>query len=80
MNALESFRVQVERDWSDLSSRELGHILFSPPITVGFDDGTQFTEDWAILEIDRGKLGSGFVGNKLDLGAFSLSDQCSLRT
>jgi len=28
----------------------------------------QFTEDWAIFDIDRAKLGDGFEGNKLDLG------------
>ena len=53
--------------------RELGHVLLYTSITSGVDDDDyQFTEDWTILELDRAKLGPGFDGNQLDLGALIL--------
>ncbi|KAI0665049.1 hypothetical protein C8Q70DRAFT_1049228 [Cubamyces menziesii] len=68
MDALKSLRIQIERDWGDPMNREPGHVLRSPPVTSGVDDnGYQFTEDWAILELDRAKLRPGFDGNQLDL-------------
>jgi hypothetical protein len=69
MEALESFHDQVKKQWSQPSQRVLGHIARSPPITLGA--GTEgFTEDYAIVELDRSKIEKAFEGNVIDLGAF----------
>lgn len=71
--ALQALLDQVNRDWNELDNRILGPILCSP--TIGFCVGEhQFTEDWAIFEVNRAKLGKSFQGNKIDLGVFQLSD------
>ncbi|KAH8831698.1 hypothetical protein DL96DRAFT_844183 [Flagelloscypha sp. PMI_526] len=69
MEALQTFYEEVERDWKPFHKRVLGHVLLAP--AIGFGVGSrdkQYTEDWAILELDRAKLGPGFKGNILDLG------------
>jgi hypothetical protein len=60
---------QVKKDWKKPSDRVLGHILRSPPISLGVGEH-RFTEDWGIFQVDRAKLGDGFQGNKMDLGVF----------
>ncbi|KAF8879528.1 hypothetical protein CPB84DRAFT_292048 [Gymnopilus junonius] len=67
IEALTALLKQVDTDWKKLNDRVLGHVLRSPGITLGAGD-EHFTEDWAIFQIDRAKLGDGFQGNKLDLG------------
>lgn len=73
MEELEPLLKQVRWNWSRLDNRIIGHILRSPGITLGVGEH-RFTEDWGIFLIDRDKLGHGFQGNKMDLGAFWLSD------
>jgi hypothetical protein len=71
-NAMEALAVlldQVNKDWSKPDNRILGHILRSPAITLGVGEH-RFTEDWGIFLVNRDKLGEGFQGNKMDLGAF----------
>jgi hypothetical protein len=70
MEALEKFRQEVTRNkWRDPSQRILGHILYSP--SIAFGAGTEgFTEDYAIVELDRSKIEKSFVGNTIDLGMF----------
>ena len=71
-NAMEALGIllnQVNKDWKKLGNRVLGHILRSPPISLGVGE-QRFTEDWGIFRIDRAKLGNGFQGNKIDLGTF----------
>jgi hypothetical protein len=48
----------------------LGHIAYSPPISVG--TGTKrFTEDWALIELNDKKIDwKTFKGNAIDLGVF----------
>jgi len=60
---------RVEKDWKTIDNRVLGHVLRSPPIglCVGKE---RFTEDWAVFHIDKDKLGQGYKGNVIDLGAF----------
>ena len=59
----------VKTDWRKIPNRVLGPVLCSPPIRVGV--GAEcFTEDWGVFYIDRNKLGDGFQGNKIHLGAF----------
>ena len=60
---------RVNKDWKKLNNRVLGYILYSPAITLGVGEHS-FTEDWGIFQVDRAKLGDGFQGNKMDLGAF----------
>ena len=67
--ALEGFLEEIKRDWENPDNRVLGHIVYSPPIAFGVEKH-RFTEDWAIFQIDPVKLGKGFQGNKIDLGAF----------
>jgi hypothetical protein len=74
-NAMEALGVlldRVNKDWKKLNNRVLGHVLCSPAISLGVGEH-RFTEDWGIFQVDRAKLGGGFQGNKLDLGARSLS-------
>ena len=60
---------QVNKDWSKLDNRVLGHILRSPATNLGVGEH-RFTEDWGIFLVNRDKLGDGFQGNKVDLGSF----------
>ncbi|KAG9080556.1 hypothetical protein FRC06_006441 [Ceratobasidium sp. 370] len=72
-------RTQVEfedRSWSTESQRILGHVLYAPPISVGTGD-KQFTEDWALIELNHGRFNwKTFQGNvihfesKLTAGQF----------
>jgi hypothetical protein len=73
MEALAVLLDQVNKDWNKLDKRVLGHILRSPAIALGVGQN-RFTEDWGIFRVSRAKLGDGFQGNKMDLGAFRLSD------
>ncbi len=69
MEALAVLLNQVNKDWKTLNDRVLGHILCSPAIALGVSEH-RFTEDWGIFQVNRTKLGDGFQGNKIDLGAF----------
>jgi len=61
---LENFCEYVSR-WEQ-SNRILGHIILSPPITVGDYD---YIEDWAVIEIDPSQVDAhNFLGNAIDLG------------
>ncbi|KAF8957093.1 hypothetical protein BDZ97DRAFT_120014 [Flammula alnicola] len=58
----------VSTHWATLESRVLGHVILSPPISVG-SSSEGYTEDWAIIEVDASKVdGSNFNGNAIDLG------------
>ncbi|KAG8812887.1 hypothetical protein FRC17_001769 [Serendipita sp. 399] len=65
---LEKFLADVSRDWKERKDRVLGHVVLSPPL--GLNVGEEgFTEDWAVIEIDKSKVDStNFVGNVVDLG------------
>jgi len=69
MNALKALLDQVNRDWKKLDKRVLGPIIRSPAISLGVGE-QRLTEDWGIFRVDRAKLGDGFKGNKMNLGAF----------
>jgi hypothetical protein len=57
----------LETHWATTDSRVLGHVVLSPPIGVGVDEG--YTEDWTVIEIDTSKVDtSNFNGNAIDLG------------
>ncbi|KIL61734.1 hypothetical protein M378DRAFT_187503 [Amanita muscaria Koide BX008] len=68
IDTLNEFHTEVTKYWSAESQRALGHIAYSPPISVG--TGTKcFTEDWALIELDGEKIDwKAFKGNVIDLG------------
>ena len=68
MEALAALVDRVNKGWKNIDNRVLG-VLRSPAISLGVGEH-RFTEDWGIFHVDRAKLGDGFQGNKLDLGAF----------
>jgi hypothetical protein len=69
MEALQAFLEDVNRDWKSIDNHVLGPILHCPPINLGVGN-ERFTEDWGVFQVDRAKLGPGFEGNVMDLGAF----------
>jgi hypothetical protein len=54
--------------WVSPDKRVLGHIIYSPPIELGF--GTRkYTQDFAVIDIDVSKIdATNFEGNVIDLG------------
>ena len=70
MDALGELLSQVNQDWSQPYNRVLSHVLRSPAITLGVRP-RRFTEDYGIFQVNCDKLGESFVGNKIDLGAFT---------
>ena len=69
LEAWEVLLNQVNKGWKKLNDRVLGHIIRSPAIALKVGE-YGFTEDWGIFSVNRAKLGDGFQGNKIDLGAF----------
>lgn len=64
------FHRNITGCWSAESQRVLGHVVYAPPISVGTGD-SMFTEDWALVELDRAKFDwAAFRGNVVHLGAF----------
>jgi hypothetical protein len=57
------FHRNITSFWSAESQRILGHVVYAPPIT--------FTEDWALIELNRGKFDwNTFQGSVIHLGTF----------
>ena len=69
IEALGEFLERVNKYAKKSDNRVIGKVLRSPAIGLGVGEH-HFTEDWGIFQVDRAKLGDGFQGNKLDLGAF----------
>lgn len=68
---LTEFLGRVKKEWGDNNNRVLGYVIASPPIALGVGKPrSNFTEDWALMELDREKLGPGYQGNAIDLGGF----------
>jgi len=68
MKALYALFPDVKRDWATTDSRVLGHVVYFPPILLGA--GTpdeQYTEDYAIIKVDRTKFNGNaiYLGNKI---------------
>lgn len=67
---VDEFHSKITKGWSVEDLRFLGHALCTPPISVGTYD-KMFTEDWALVELDRGKFDwDAFRGNVIHLGTF----------
>jgi hypothetical protein len=70
IKAFNRFHDEATKHWSEEGQRVLGHVAYSPPITVG-TGAEEYTEDWALIELDRNKIDWGtFKGNAIDLGTF----------
>ncbi|KAF8326997.1 uncharacterized protein EI90DRAFT_3226658 [Cantharellus anzutake] len=68
IEALNHFHDKATKYWSEESLRVLGHVAYSPPITVGAG-AKRYTEDWALIELDCNKIDwDNFKGNVVDLG------------
>jgi hypothetical protein len=64
------FHGNITRFWSAESQRIMGHVVYAPPISVGTGD-KQFTEDWALVELNRRKFDwNVFRSNVIHLGTF----------
>jgi len=76
IKAVNQFHDEITRHWSEEGQRVLGHVAYSPPITVG-TGAESYTEDWALIELDRNKIDwSTFKGNVIDLGTFRSISLC----
>lgn len=65
---LVKFLADVSRDWLERECRVLDHVLLSPALNAGVG-AEGFTEDWAVIEIDRSKIDSAnILGNRIDVG------------
>ena len=70
IKAINQFHDEITKYWSEEGQRVLGHIAYSPPITVG-TGAESYTEDWALIELDRKKIDwDTFKGNVMDIGMF----------
>ncbi|KAG8805884.1 hypothetical protein FRC17_005289, partial [Serendipita sp. 399] len=59
---------EINSHWNMLSQRVLGYILHTPPLSVATGP-KQFTEDWALIDLDRDKIDwDTFKGNVVYLG------------
>ncbi|KAF5346983.1 hypothetical protein D9758_010100 [Tetrapyrgos nigripes] len=59
---------EVTKNWMTPTQRILGYILHAPPIGVNVGPN-HFTQDWALVDIDRDKVNwSTFPGNQIYLG------------
>jgi hypothetical protein len=70
IKAHNQFHDEATKYWSEESQRIIGHVAYSPPITIG--TGTEcYTEDWALIELDNNKIDwNNFEANVIDLGTF----------
>ncbi|KAF9054587.1 hypothetical protein BJ165DRAFT_1439979 [Panaeolus papilionaceus] len=65
---LEKFHCLLMSQWSDISQRNIGHVHYSPPISVVGEGLERFTEDWGTVELFSEKFKKHFAGNVIDLG------------
>jgi hypothetical protein len=66
---LETFYKDVKTQWSDIVLRNIGHVHYSPPISVDVE-GERYTEDWGTFVLEEAKFKAHFKGNVVDLGVF----------
>ena len=65
--SMDEFYGNITKFWTEESQRVLGHVLYAPPIS----SDKQFTEDWALVELNRGKFDlDTFQGNAIDIATF----------
>ncbi|KAH9081743.1 hypothetical protein EDB83DRAFT_2334483 [Lactarius deliciosus] len=64
---LEAFHKEIQGQWSDITSRNIGHVHWAPEISVDVQ-GYKYTKDIGTFELDRAKFRENFQGNVVDLG------------
>ena len=68
LRELEAFYKQVNASWGDLGLRDIGVLVYSPPISVETDE-RHYTRDFAIIELDADRFRDHFQGNVVWIGA-----------
>jgi len=67
---MNAFYGDITRFWTLEIQRVVGHVLYAPPIAVSSGD-KRFTEDWALVELDRLTANwNTFQGNVIHVGTF----------
>ena len=70
ITAVDAIHSDITKHWSAESERMLGHVVYAPSISVSTGP-KQFTEDWALIELNRDKIDwSSFKGNVMYIGTF----------
>ncbi|KZP05506.1 hypothetical protein FIBSPDRAFT_967210 [Athelia psychrophila] len=66
--AVNAFHSDITKRWDAVNQRVLGHVVYAPPLTVSTGP-KQFTEDWALIELNQDKIDwKFFKGNVMYLG------------
>jgi hypothetical protein len=68
INELQKLFVQTKKDFGKPSQRVIGHIVWSPAITIGTAPHG-FTKDVCVVKLDKARFLPNFEGNIIDLGA-----------
>ncbi|KAG6818779.1 hypothetical protein H0H93_001822 [Arthromyces matolae] len=64
----EIFYKDVTNHWTLPIQRTLGHVVYSPPVSLSKGE-EEYTEDWALIKIKRNKIDwDSFPGNKIYIG------------
>lgn len=67
IDALQAFYKDIKEQWGDTRHHTIGHIHYSPPISVDVV-GERYTEDWGSFELEKARFEAHFKGNVIDLG------------
>lgn len=65
---LKKFYATLKKDWSDVSDRIIGHVVWSPPI-IGSTPSNTYTRDVCVIKLNKEKFLPNLRGNAIDLGA-----------
>jgi len=69
INELQNLYEQTKKDFGKPSQRVIGHVVWSPAITVGTAPH-DFTKDVCVVKLDKARFLPNFKGNVIDLGAY----------
>ncbi|KAF8467938.1 hypothetical protein DFH94DRAFT_795956 [Russula ochroleuca] len=67
INELQNLYEQTKKDFGKPSQRVIGHVVWSPAITVGTAPH-DFTKDVCVVKLDKARFLPNFKGNVIDLG------------
>ena len=68
INELRELYERTKKDFGKPSQRVIGHVVWSPAITIGAAPGP-FTKDVCVVKLDKARFLPNFKGNVIDLGA-----------
>jgi hypothetical protein len=68
INELQNLYEQTKKDFGKPSQRVIGHVVWSPAITIGTAPHG-FTKDVCVVKLDKARFLPNFKGNVIDLGA-----------